>query len=168
MLKTLIIAGSARNDGDTAQLVEQFKHYSTWDAIDLNDYNISYYDYNHENRNDGFISIARNIAENYDVIVFATPVYWYAMSGILKVFFDRFTDLLTVDKETGRKWRGKSMAVITCSEGGNLGDDFWIPFEKTAEYLSMTFITGLHTRSSTLNQDSIKQFIAQIEDQVVR
>ena len=35
-------------------------------------------------------------------IIFVTPVYWYAMSGRMKVFFDRWTDLLKIDKDTGR------------------------------------------------------------------
>jgi multimeric flavodoxin WrbA len=43
-----------------------------------------------------------------------TPVYWYTMSGIMKVFFDRFSDLLRIEKDLGRKLRGKSMAVISC------------------------------------------------------
>ena len=34
------------------------------------------------------------IIEKYDTLIFATPVYWYSMSGIMKVFFDRKNDNL--------------------------------------------------------------------------
>ncbi|MCP4458779.1 MAG: NAD(P)H-dependent oxidoreductase [Cytophagales bacterium] len=37
----------------------------------------------------------------------ATPVYWYSMSGIMKVFLDRIYDVLTIEKELGRKLHGK-------------------------------------------------------------
>ena len=55
----------------------------------------------------------KTIISKYDTIIFATPVYWYSMSGILKVFIDRITDLLTIEKELGRKLRGKKMAVVS-------------------------------------------------------
>ncbi len=48
-----------------------------------------------------------DIVDKYDVLIFATPVYWYSMSGIMKVFFDRITDLLTIKKDIGRKLKGK-------------------------------------------------------------
>src|SRR5690606_23204552 len=101
--QVLIISGSARNDGDTTTRVEQLRDMTGWDMIDLNDYNISHYDYNHENRNDDYLPLIKDIIERYETWVIATPVYWYAMSSIMKVFFDRFSDLLTIEKELGRR-----------------------------------------------------------------
>ena len=52
----------------------------------------------------------------YEQIIFATPIYWYAMSAQLKTFFDRMTDLLTIHKPLGRQLRkGKKMFLIACS-----------------------------------------------------
>src|SRR5690606_21365681 len=120
---------------DTATLTKELIKQSKWDLLDLNDNNFSYFDYKHENRNDDYLPLIKEIIEKYDTLIFATPIYWYSMSGIIKVFFDRFTDLLTVEKELGRKLRGKKMAVISCSIGDNLGDNFWFPFSETAKYL---------------------------------
>ena len=55
-MKTIVIVGSSRNDGDTSNLTNLLIEKSNWDIIHLNDYNFSYYDYHHENRNDNFYS----------------------------------------------------------------------------------------------------------------
>ncbi|MFW5760799.1 MAG: NAD(P)H-dependent oxidoreductase [Cyclobacteriaceae bacterium] len=67
---------------------------------------------------------------NYDLLIFAAMVYWYSISGIMKVFFDRITDLLTIEKNLGRQLRGKYMAAISCCNGNNLEENFWLPFSK--------------------------------------
>lgn len=143
----------------TKELIKQSK----WDLLDLNDNNFSYFDYKHENRNDDYLPLIKEIIEKYDTLIFATPIYWYSMSGIIKVFFDRFTDLLTVEKELGRKLRGKKMAVISCSIGDNLGDNFWFPFSETAKYLGMKYIGNMHTITGENNRQKITGFINLIE-----
>ncbi len=158
-MKTVVIVGSSRKDGDTAQLVNKISDLTDWSIVDLNDYQISYYDYDHNNKDDDFLKLMSRIIEQYDSIILATPVYWYAMSGIMKVFFDRLTDLITIEKNLGRKLRGKRMAAISCSIGNNLGDDFWLPFHKTAEYLGMEYIGGLHTITDESSQKEIENFV---------
>lgn len=49
--------------------------------------------------------------QSADNIVFATPVYWYAMSGRMKIFFDRFTDLLYTHKSIGKNLKGKKLFI---------------------------------------------------------
>ena len=88
-MNSVIILGSSRNDGDTAKVVNTLREYSNWDIIDLNDYEISYYDYEHNNSDDDFLPLMKKLIENYDTMIFATPVYWYSMSGIMKVFFGK-------------------------------------------------------------------------------
>ena len=85
------------------------------------------------------------------------------MSGIMKVFFDRFTDLLTIEKELGRKLRGKKMAVMSCSIGENLGQIFWLLFSETAKYLGMEYIGNSHTITGENNELKITEFIKLIE-----
>ena len=58
----------------------------------------------------------------------------------MKVFFDRITDLLTIEKELGRTLLRKKMAVICCSNGENLGEHFWLPFSETAKFLGMEYV----------------------------
>lgn len=61
-------------------------------------------------RNADYLNLMKQILDKYETLILATPVYWYSMSGIMKVFFDRLTDLLTIEKEFGRKLRGKKTA----------------------------------------------------------
>ena len=106
-MKKVIIVGSSRNDGDTANLTKELLEKSKWDILNLNDYQFSYFDYTYENRDDDYLDLIRKIVGTYETLIFITPVYWYSMSGIMKVFFDRFTNLLTIEKELGRKLKGK-------------------------------------------------------------
>ena len=162
-MKKVVIVGSSRNDGDTANLTKKLIEKSRWDLVNLNDYEFSYFDYKHENRNDDYLNLMKEIVEKYETLIFVTPIYWYSMSGIMKVFFDRFTDLLTIEKELGRKLRGKKMAVMSCSIGENLGENFWLPFSETAKYLGMEYIGNSHTITGENNELKITDFIKQIE-----
>ena len=161
-MKTLIISGSARKNGETNKVVKELQCISGWNSIDLVDYNISHFDYEHKNRNDDFIQLVQKILENYDVLIFATPVYWYSMSGIMKMFIDRITDLLKIEKEKGRKLRGKYMAVMSSSNGGNLEDQFWQPFKKSADYLGMHYLSDVHTYQGKSNKEEIAKFHTEI------
>lgn len=163
MLK-VVISGSSRNDGDTKALTNELIKKSNWDLIELNNYNFGYYDYENQNKNDDYLELMRQIINKYDTLIFATPVYWYSMSGIMKVFFDRITDLLTIEKELGRKLRGKKMAVITCSIGNNLGNAFWLPFSETANYLGMQYIGNVHTIAGEKNELKLEKFINRIKE----
>ena len=162
-MNKLVILGSSRKDGDTKKIVDQLIGFSQWDFIDLNDYNIGYYDYEHKNLDDDYLSLMQGIVKKYDVLIFATPVYWYAMSGIMKVFFDRITDLLDIEKDLGRKLRGKSMAALSCSVGDNLGEYFWLPFAETAKYMGMDYLGSLHTLAGKTEVENLKNFVELIE-----
>lgn len=162
-MKTIIIVGSSRKEGETHAVVQQLQQYSNWKAIYLNDYDISYYDYEHLNAADDYLPLMKDIILSHDTLLFATPVYWYAMSGIMKVFFDRMTDLLTIEKDTGRQLRGKNMAVISSSYGGNLGEQFWLPFQESANYLGMQYLGHLHTLGDQDNAASIEAFVHSIQ-----
>lgn len=141
---TVIILGSSRNNGNTTRIVEAVASQYKYDVVNLNDYEFSYYDYERKNRGDDFFPLVKNIIEKYKTIIFATPVYWYSMSGIMKVFFDRFSDLVRIEKETGRKLQGKRMGVLSNSGESVLDYDFYIPFKKSAEYLGMEYIGDMH------------------------
>lgn len=157
-MKKIIILGSSRKDGHTKKAVDKLRSLSDFDVIDLNDYHISYYDYGHKNEHDDYIELMRMIINNYDILIFATPVYWYSMSGIMKVFFDRITDLLDNEKELGRKLRTKNMAVLSSSIGDHLGDNFWHPFIETAKYLGMNYMGSVHTIEHEDPTDALTDF----------
>ena len=85
------------------------------------------------------------------------------MSGIMKVFFDRITDLITIEKDLGRQLRGKKMAAICCSNGDDLNKKFWIPFQESAKYLGMDYIGNLHSISNQIDKTALTKFINNIE-----
>lgn len=167
-MKTIIILGSSRRNGDTVKITQFIQEKTNWEIVNLSDYNISYYDYEHKNANDDFLPLMERLISEYDTFLFATPVYWYSMSGIMKVFFDRISDLVTIRKDLGRALKGKNMAVISSSGGNDLGEQFWLPFSHSAEYLEMAFIQGLHSeliegQTSTEDRAKMEAFIRQIE-----
>lgn len=163
-MKKVIIEGSPRMDGDTNHLVNQLQIHSDWDLVHLHEFQIGHFDYEHLNQEDDFIPLMERIISEYDVFIFVTPVYWYAMSGLMKVFFDRITDLLTIEKDLGRKLRGKKMAAISTSNGNHLGDHFWLPFEYSASYLGMDFLWGLHTIPGLTPTEDLLVFVKLVND----
>lgn len=166
-MKRVIVQGSSRNDGNTSKIVEALQDHLECDLINLSDYEIGQYDYENRNKNDDFLTIIREIVA-YDLVIFVTPVYWYSMSGTMKTFFDRITDCLKIDKETGRKLRGKDMAVISCGSDNIENEGFFIPFKKSAEYLGMNYLGGTHTwveenEPSSLVLQSVKHFSSKLK-----
>lgn len=144
-MKTVIIQGSSRSDGDTSKIVNYIAAKNNFDVIDLNTKTIGHYDYEYKNANDDFIGLMTEIIANYDTIIFATPVYWYTMSGIMKAFFDRISDLIRIHKDLGRQLRGKNMAMISTSNSDDLVKGFNMPFVESASYLGMNYLGDVHT-----------------------
>jgi len=144
MKKTVILQGSSRSVGDTSKIVNYIAKANNFDIIDLNTKTIGHYDYDYKNADDDFIDVMTAIIENYDTIVFATPVYWYTMSGIMKAFFDRISDLIRIHKDLGRQLRGKNMAMISISNSNDLITGFNMPFVESASYLGMTYLGDIH------------------------
>ena len=145
MNKTLIILGSSRSNGDTKKVVDFICSKQNCEVIDLNDLKMGYYSYEYIHKNDDFISTSKRIVENFDTIIFATPVYWYTMSAVMKTFFDRISDLLSNEEIViGRKLRGMNMAVVSCSTE-DLVDGFYMPFRESANYLGMNYLGEVHT-----------------------
>ncbi len=161
--KTVIIEGSARKNGDTHRVIEALNDTTTFDVVSLLDYSIGHYDYTNANSNDDFISLMESLLSKYSTFIFITPVYWYTMSGRMKVFFDRISDLLHYKKELGRQLRGKNMALISVSNADDRIEGFSKPFEASAIYLGMHFLGDIHAwitseQLSTVSKERLKAF----------
>ncbi len=149
MKKTVIIKASSKREGNTQKVVDYLNSNSGFDVIDLIDKKIGHFNYEFKNAEDDFLPLMEEIISKYDIIIFATPVYWYSMSGLLKVFFDRLSDLLHYKKELGRKMRGKKMAMISNSGENDRRIGFEMPFIESAKYLGMEYIDDVHAWFST-------------------
>ena len=136
--KSIIVFGSSRRHGFTGQLVDEVARRHQLHVIDVSDYDIAPYDYEYHNRGDDFLPLMQNIAQ-YEQIILASPVYWYTMSAQLKVFVDRWSDLLEIEKDLGRTLRGKQGLVI--STGGDTQPErcFEECFQHTFAFMGMTY-----------------------------
>ena len=101
MKKGIILLGSSNSNGETFMAAEYLHNHTNYTLIDLKTKNIKPFDYEFNNQTDDFIPLIKEIVTSYEIIIFATPVYWYTMSGTMKVFFDRISDCLKIEKETG-------------------------------------------------------------------
>ena len=140
MTTPVILLGSARSNGNTRLAAEFLAKQLNCDIIDLNDFAIGYYDYEHRNEGDDFLPLMERIIANHDTLIFATPVYWYSMSAVMKTFFDRLSDLLTIRKPLGRQLRGKRMCAISVGFDEETVQGLDMPFRESANYLGMLYL----------------------------
>jgi multimeric flavodoxin WrbA len=138
-MKTLVILGTSREESNTLSAITQLCPFSDYELIDLQTIKLNHYDYDRQTDvADDFQMIAQKmlVADN---IIFATPVYWYAMSGRLKMFFDRLTELLFNHKAIGKGLKGKKTYLIATGSDPELPEGFEVPFRKTSEYFEMHY-----------------------------
>ncbi|WP_404408478.1 flavodoxin family protein [Jeotgalibacillus malaysiensis] len=145
----LIISGSSRENSNSeyfaAKAADSYKGDVKW--VRLREKTIRQI---HDQRHDenGFDPVEDDHAEvvetmlEADEILFATPLYWYGMSGYMKTFIDRWSQAMR-DPELNFKERisGKPGYVITC--GGDQVDLKGLPlilqFRHIFEFTGMDF-----------------------------
>jgi multimeric flavodoxin WrbA len=146
-MKIAVILGTSRLDGNTHKLVNAFAEVCPSEVYNLKNFDMSSFDYEHKNINDDFLALIQKL-NSFEHWIFATPVYWYSMSSQMKVFFDRLSDLLTVQKDQGRILRGKSCSLITTGSDKTLSAGFEQPFILTANYLGLDYKGGKYFQCS--------------------
>jgi multimeric flavodoxin WrbA/RimJ/RimL family protein N-acetyltransferase len=162
----IIIFGSSRSDGHTLKAIKTVIQEIPIPIVDLRDLNIAQYDYTYANAKDDFIPLAEKMVR-YNPIILATPVYWYSMSASLKTFIDRWSDLLDIRKDIGRRLAGKDLYVIS-SYGESIPRGFEDAFSQTCEYLDMQyrgcyyFYSGDHSELAQNNDPLAAQFLESI------
>ncbi len=137
-MEVIVINGSNRHNSNTARAIKSKCPFPEYEIIHLVDYDIKHYDYCNEKEDDDFLRLVDKVLSS-NIVIFATPVYWYSMSGRMKVFFDRLTDLITSQKEFGRRLKGKKIYLITQGSDEVLPTGFDVPFRNTANYFEMDF-----------------------------
>lgn len=79
-----------------------------------------------------------------DIILLATPIYWYQLSGKLKTFLDRWSDTLNPDFSSDLA--GKGLAVASTHSGLNImhsSRGVQMALEATAQFLGMHWMGGV-------------------------
>ncbi len=144
-LDTLIILGTSRNDSNTLKALQSQFDLKNAELVELHQLKIEPYTYDLQKPEDDFLKIA-NKMKSTDHILFATPVYWYSMSGTLKVFFDRLTDLITTYKPIGKALAGRSVSVFCTGSDSKLPIGFEEPFKLTSEYFDMRYMGSTYVQ----------------------
>ena len=165
--KPLVILASARKQGDTRNFLNKVFTAHDYELIDLLDVHISPYSYaNDYSDTDGFLKVF-DVLLKHKIVVFATPVYWYAMSGLMKTFFDRFTDVVTSKKYLGKQLHGKYTFLLAVGADEELPTGFEIPFKLTSEYLKMSYQDFIYfstkCQSEKEVQHAINSFLAKLK-----
>ena len=62
------------------------------------------------------------------------------MSCQMKMFLDRFSDLLTRRKKIGRSLAGKRSWLVVVGNEDRMPDGFEVPFRRTSDYRDMTYM----------------------------
>jgi multimeric flavodoxin WrbA len=140
MLSTIALLSSSRRLGNTGQLIDRIALELNIEVVDLARQRMSPYDYDHLNRNDDFEPLMRRVLA-HDQIIFATPIYWYAVSAAMKVLLDRISDFLELPDllSEGRRLRGKNAYVVCTSISDEPSAAFVEAFRETFDYLGMHF-----------------------------
>ena len=107
------------------------------ELADLSALTIGPYSYDYAYANDDFLPLARDMLKAKSIIL-ASPVYWYAMSAQMKLFFDRLTDITDPPYKTiGKQLAGKTMFVVATGGKATAPSCFEEPFSSTAGYFNM-------------------------------
>jgi NAD(P)H-dependent FMN reductase len=140
MQSTIALFSSARRLGNTGRFMDRIASVLDVEVVDLASQRIAPYDYDHRNRDDDFETLMQRVL-GFDQIIFATPIYWYAVSPAMKIFLDRISDLLEVPGllAAGRRLRGKAAYVVCTSISEEPSAAFIGAFVETFEYLGMRY-----------------------------
>jgi multimeric flavodoxin WrbA len=145
MLSTIALFSSSRRLGNTGQLIDRIALELNIEVVDLAGQRMSPYDYDHRNRNDDFEPLMQRVLA-HDQIIFATPIYWYAVPPAMKILLDRLSDLLDIPDllAEGRRLRGKNAYVVCTSVGDEPSKVYMDAFLDTFDYLGMRFGGAAH------------------------
>ncbi len=155
--KILILNGSPKKDGNTATLVEWFRQGAQSKGADVEIVRTAYLKY----KTLGCISCRKcQTIDKYeccidddakpvlakmtevDVIVMATPLYFFGASAQLKLIFDRMFSLYKWDNDAGTMQtplKGKTLVVLASAYEDIGLDVLEKPFALTAQYTGMKF-----------------------------
>jgi multimeric flavodoxin WrbA len=127
MTNILLINGSSRENGNTEQLADVMLQGISCTRVNIRNFFIQpIVDQRHVPG--GFTAVADDydqiieMVRQHDVLIFATPIYWYGMSGHMKQFIDRWSQSLRDTRFSFKaEMEKKKGFVVICG-----GDDPYI------------------------------------------
>lgn len=161
-MKILTVHGSPDTDGNSAKLLNACIsgmneiEGTQVESINIYDYDVApvWKDYfgdvmrkeTDKVKDDMSVLISKML--DADLIVLSSPVYWYSVSGKMKLFLDRWSDLINPDWSS--RLKGKGLALLSTHSGVllmNSSNLLQMAMKATAEFLGMTWMGGVDMRS---------------------
>lgn len=146
-MKILTILGSSRKDGNTELLTSKALKNIDHTTIRLNDYHIKpITDLRHSKT--GFSPVDDDYEKlleqflSHDIIIFSTPIYWFGMSGQMKVFIDRWSQYLRDERYDFKGKLAKQKAYVITTGGSDpklTGLPLIQQFGHIFDFVNMTF-----------------------------
>jgi multimeric flavodoxin WrbA len=136
----IALFASARRNGNTGAFMDRIAGELGIEVVDLAALSIAPYGYDHGHRGDDFEPLMRRVL-GFDRILFASPVYSYAVAPPMKCFFDRTTDFLDLPelRDEARRLRGKTAYVVCTSVYEEVPRSFIGAFQENFGYFGMRF-----------------------------
>ena len=136
----IALFASARRNGNTGAFIDRIAGELGIDVVDLGALSIAPYDYGHSHRSDDFEPLFRRVLDA-DPILFASPVYCYAVASPMKAFLDRIVDFLDLPElqDEARRLRGKTAYVVCTSIYDQAPPAFLDAFKDNFAYYGMRF-----------------------------
>lgn len=162
MKEILVVLGGGRANGNTAQLAESFIKGATeaghhTELISLNKLKVNGCTGCNACRyekpcvqKDDFNSLVSRIKE-VDLIVFASPLYFWTISSKIKAFIERFYCIAKKD-DNPPKGRYEKYPVHDCALLMTSADNYFWTFEQAVSYYNFTMINyiGFHNKGILL------------------
>ncbi|MGX4767663.1 flavodoxin family protein [Bacillus mojavensis] len=123
-MKIAVINGGTRTGGNTGILTEKAVQGLAAESIHLREYRIQpIEDFRHDSNGfrpvvDDYDSIVERILP-CDILIFATPIYWFGMSGTLKIFIDRWSQTMRDPRFPDFKEQMSAKQAYVIAAGGD-------------------------------------------------
>ncbi|CDQ38170.1 MULTISPECIES: flavodoxin family protein [Virgibacillus] len=147
-MKIAVFHGSTRFNGNTEYLAHHVVPKEKGSHIYLRDYNVQpIVDKRHSKEGfphveDDHTQLIDQVLE-HDILVFATPIYWYGMSGPMKTFIDRWSQILRDPDYTHFRGALEGKKVYLVLVGGDHPHVKGLPLVQQFNYICQFFKMSL-------------------------
>ncbi|MGE7954558.1 flavodoxin family protein [Lysinibacillus xylanilyticus] len=150
--------GSSRADSNSEQLADYVLEGIRHEKIDLKNLTIEpIHDLRHDNNgfqfvDDDYDQIIHAFLTS-DLVIFATPIYWYSMSGIMKNMVDRLSHAIRDERFPQLKEKLQNIEAIVLAVGGDAPYIKGLPmiqqFQYIFDFLKMQFSSYIIGEANT-------------------
>ncbi|WP_412989658.1 flavodoxin family protein [Pediococcus siamensis] len=166
--RILLISASSRQHSNSQALAHLVLQNIAYKEIELRKVRIEKItDHREDNQwtasTDAFYQLMKRV-EAADLLVLATPVYWYGASATLMAFIERWSELLATQPDFRTRMAGKNLILVVVGGDHPKTKSLHIvtQFREIANFLSLRFDHALigcanHENTITNDTDVLKQ-----------